>query len=114
VTKAELGEPAFEAARAAGAGAPLEDIIAEVAQFLATPRGSNPVDEGSVEQPFGLTPRERDVLRLLIEGHSNPEIGAVLFISPKTVRNHVTKILAKLGVESRTAAATFALRHGLN
>jgi non-specific serine/threonine protein kinase len=114
VAKAELGEPAFEAVRAAGAGATLEDIIAEVAQFLATPLSSNPVHEGSVEQPFGLTPRERDVLRLLIEGHSNPEIGAVLFISPKTVRNHVTKILAKLGVESRTAAATFALRHGLH
>ena len=50
---------------------------------------------------------------LLIEGHSNSEIAGALFISHKTVRNHVTNILAKLGVESRTAAATFALRHDL-
>ncbi|MBA2521113.1 MAG: response regulator transcription factor [Chloroflexia bacterium] len=63
--------------------------------------------------PFALTPRERDVLRLLVDGHSNPEIASLLFISHKTVRNHVTSILAKLGVESRTAAATFALRSGL-
>jgi DNA-binding NarL/FixJ family response regulator len=62
---------------------------------------------------FGLTDREFHVLRLLVEGHTNPEIAATLFISHKTVRNHVTSILTKLGVESRTAAATFALRHGI-
>jgi DNA-binding CsgD family transcriptional regulator len=62
---------------------------------------------------MGLTVREIEVLRLLVEGLSNPEIAAALFISHKTVRNHVTNILAKLGVESRTAAATFAVRHGL-
>jgi DNA-binding NarL/FixJ family response regulator len=60
-----------------------------------------------------LTARERDILTLIVEGHSNPVIAARLFISHKTVRNHVTNILAKLGVESRTAAAAFAIRHGL-
>jgi two-component system, NarL family, response regulator LiaR len=53
------------------------------------------------------------VLRLLVEGHSNPEIAEILSISPKTARNHVTNILGKLGVETRTAAATSALRRGL-
>ena len=62
---------------------------------------------------MSLSQRELEVLRLLVEGHSNPEIAAALFISQKTVRNHVTHILGKIGVETRTAAATFALRHGL-
>ena len=58
-----------------------------------------------------LAGRQLRVLRLLIEGESNPEIAAALFISRKTVLNHVTNILAKLEVESRTAAATHVLRH---
>ncbi|MBA2595000.1 MAG: hypothetical protein H0V00_00045 [Chloroflexia bacterium] len=107
-----LGEPAFEAVWAAGAGAPLDDIIAETAGFIVTPV-NDPADHGVTESPFGLTPREREVLRYVVEGHTNPRIAAILFISHKTVRNHVTAILTKLGVESRTAAATFALRHDL-
>ena len=110
---AVLGEPGFEAAWAAGAGATLDDVIGEAAQVLATPSGLAPAYQGVKQLHFTLTPREREVLKLLVEGHSNPDIAAALFISPKTVRNHVTNILAKLGVESRTAAATFALRHGL-
>jgi DNA-binding NarL/FixJ family response regulator len=53
------------------------------------------------------------VLRLLAEGHSDRQIAAALSISPKTVGNHVSRILAKLDVETRTAAATHALRGGL-
>jgi DNA-binding CsgD family transcriptional regulator/tetratricopeptide (TPR) repeat protein len=61
-----------------------------------------------------LTPRETQVLRLIVEGRSNPDIANAFGISHRTVRNHVTNILAKLGVESRTAAATYALRIGFD
>jgi DNA-binding NarL/FixJ family response regulator len=60
-----------------------------------------------------LTAREWQVLRLLVEGQSNPEIAAALSISRRTVRNHVTSILSKFDVASRTAAATLAVRRGL-
>jgi DNA-binding CsgD family transcriptional regulator len=64
-------------------------------------------------QSMGLTARELDVLRLLVEGQSNQDIAAALFISPHTVMRHISSILGKLGVESRTAAATYALRFRL-
>jgi DNA-binding CsgD family transcriptional regulator len=60
----------------------------------------------------GLTAREREVLRLIAEGRSNREIGAALFISAKTASVHVSNILGKLGVASRTEAAALALRAG--
>ena len=59
-----------------------------------------------------LTKREREVLRLIAEGRSNREIGAALFISAKTASVHVSNILGKLGVASRTEAAAVALRDG--
>jgi DNA-binding NarL/FixJ family response regulator len=55
-----------------------------------------------------FTERELDVLRLLVQGKSNPEIGQALFISPTTVRSHVTSILTKLNVANRTQAAVAA------
>ena len=57
-----------------------------------------------------LTPRERDVLRLLTEGLDGTAIAEQLFLSPATVRNHVQHILGKLGVHSRTEAVALALR----
>jgi DNA-binding CsgD family transcriptional regulator len=62
---------------------------------------------------FGLTARELAVLRLLAEGNTNAEIGAALYMSPKTASVHVTHILRKLDVTSRTRAATIAERAGL-
>jgi NarL family two-component system response regulator LiaR len=59
-----------------------------------------------------LTERERDVLRLLAEGMSNQQIGEALFIGIKTVKTHVSNILAKLNVEDRTQAAVLALKNG--
>jgi DNA-binding CsgD family transcriptional regulator len=62
----------------------------------------------------GLTPRELEVLRLLVEGHSNRQIAEELFISGKTASVHVTNILAKLGVHSRLEAAATARRLGVD
>jgi DNA-binding CsgD family transcriptional regulator len=62
---------------------------------------------------LGLTPREREVLRLVAEGRTNREIGEELFISDKTASVHVSNILAKLGVDNRVEAAAVAHRHGL-
>ncbi len=65
------------------------------------------------EDPFGLTPRERQVLALLAEGATNRQIGAALFMAEKTASVHVSRILAKLGVQSRTQAAALAHRQHL-
>jgi len=62
---------------------------------------------------FGLTAREVEVLRLVAAGHSNRDIAAELFISPRTASVHVSNILAKLNATSRTEAAAIAHRAGL-
>lgn len=61
-----------------------------------------------------LSGREREVLALLRDGLTNAEIGARLFISPKTAEHHVGQVLAKLGVRSRAEAAAFAAAHGVS
>ncbi|NEW09831.1 response regulator transcription factor [Paenibacillus sp. SYP-B3998] len=60
-----------------------------------------------------LTDREMEVLRLIAKGKSNQELADDLFIGVKTVKFHVTNVLAKLGVEDRTQAAIYAFKHGL-
>jgi len=60
-----------------------------------------------------LTEREMEVLRLIAQGKSNQEIADELFIGVKTVKFHVTNLLAKLGLEDRTQAAIYALKNGL-
>ena len=60
-----------------------------------------------------LTEREREVLRLLVQGRSNKEIGRDLQIAEDTVKTHVKHIMAKLGVQSRTQAVLYAMRFGL-
>ena len=62
------------------------------------------------EDPFGLTNRERQVLALIAEGATNRQIGAALFMAEKTASVHVSRILRKLGVSSRTQAAAVAHR----
>ena len=66
--------------------------------------------EGAIE---ALTPREEEVLDLLVEGLSNKEIGARLYLTEGTVKNYVSTIIAKLQANDRTHAVVTALRHGL-
>ncbi len=61
----------------------------------------------------GLSPRELDVLALIAHGLDNAQIGEALHISPRTVKNHVSSILAKLDLASRLQAAVYAVRNGL-
>lgn len=60
--------------------------------------------------PVGLSGREREVLKLVADGKANNEIGETLFISPSTVRNHISSILMKLRVDNRVQAAVRAVR----
>ena len=72
-----------------------------------------PPEREAAEDPFGLTPRERQVLELIARGATNREIGAQLFMAEKTASVHVSRILAKLDVHTRTQAAGVAHRLGL-
>jgi DNA-binding NarL/FixJ family response regulator len=74
---------------------------------LSKIRGGEPGDE------FELTPRENEVLQQMAQGLTNKEIGEILFISEKTVKNHITNIFQKLRVADRTQAVLFAIKHHL-
>jgi DNA-binding NarL/FixJ family response regulator len=74
------------------------------------PRTAEPTEE---QDSFGLTSRERQVLALVASGATNREIGEALFMAQKTASVHVSRILTKLNVRSRTEAAAVAYRHGL-
>jgi DNA-binding CsgD family transcriptional regulator len=107
-----LGDDAYQAAWNAGRRMSHVDLQAEMDRLLtAADLVSLPAPTG--EDNSHLTPREREVLRLLVDGRSNREIAGALFISHRTATTHVTNILAKLGVETRAAAVTYAFRHEL-
>ena len=57
-----------------------------------------------------MTPQERRILELITEGHTNRQIAEAMILAEKTVKNYISNLLAKLGVERRTQAATFAAR----
>ncbi|MEA3439708.1 MAG: response regulator transcription factor [Chloroflexota bacterium] len=94
-----------EAIRNAHAGRPT--LAPEAAQALIR-KATQPQEPG-----FDLTPREREVLALMVEGLSNPQIADRLVVSRSTVKFHVSSILSKLGVASRTEAVSLALKQNL-
>jgi len=121
----DAGLPATTAAAALRAAAAAADghapLLTQVRALAARARISLQVapaagaDRRSVADPapYGLTGRELSVLRLLAAGRTNAQIGAELYISPKTASVHVTSIFRKLGVSGRAQAAAVAERAGL-
>jgi DNA-binding CsgD family transcriptional regulator len=92
----------------------IQDLARRARIDLSTPIWSVQQNEHpATPQVFGLTDRELDVLRLLGQGKTNPEIAAALFISPRTAGVHVSSILRKLDATTRVQAATIAERAGL-
>jgi DNA-binding CsgD family transcriptional regulator len=104
-------DEAAELAATLGAEPLLEEARALARRARIKLNGAAP---GPGIEAFGLTERELEVLELLAEGRSNPEIAAELFISRKTASVHVSNILGKLGVSGRGEAAAVAHRHGLS
>jgi DNA-binding CsgD family transcriptional regulator len=108
---APLAAAALETARRLGAGWLTGEVEGLAARARLGLEGDVPPD--GAEDPFGLTPRERQVLELVARGRTNREIGAALYMAEKTASVHVSRILAKLDVRSRTEAAAVAHRLGL-
>jgi DNA-binding NarL/FixJ family response regulator len=88
------------------------DVVAGGGMYI-DPALADALIEMSSARELGLTPRERDVLRLLADGHSNETIGRELFISADTARTQLGAAMAKLGVSTRTQAVATALRQEL-
>ena len=121
----------FDAIQAGASGyllkdTPREDLIKAVMGTVAGKTYVDPSIAGKVLEQVSshqtqpatlitskLTDREIEVLRLMARGLSNADIADQLFLSDGTVRNHVSAILAKLGVSDRTQAAVIAIQHGL-
>jgi DNA-binding NarL/FixJ family response regulator len=125
----------YESLRAGASGfmlkdAPPEEIVGAVrivasGEALLAPAVTRAVIEEFARQPApvarpgapaalaDLTPREREVLDLLLRGLSNPEICAELFISDATAKTHVARILQKLGVRDRVQAVIYGYEHGI-
>jgi DNA-binding NarL/FixJ family response regulator len=116
-----MGAEAFEAEYSAGRALDLASVADEVLQGMQS-AGAAPLTDALVGEPGAttsrqavsiLTPRELEVLKLVAEGLSNQDIAQQLVLSEHTVHRHLANILRKLGLSSRAAAATWAVRNGL-
>jgi DNA-binding NarL/FixJ family response regulator len=134
LTTFDLDEYVYDALRAGASGFLLKDVTAErlfdavrvvaAGDALLAPnvtrrlisefaRNRPRAAAGSIPQLDELTPREIEVLRLLAEGLSNPEIAARLVVTEETVKTHVSRVLRKLGLRDRTQAVVVAYETGL-
>ena len=106
--RAEMGDEAFEAEYAGGRALGPGQVLTALGP-LGTAAGQGQA-AGSGEAASILTPRELDVLRLVAQGLSNPDIARALVLSEHTVHRHLANILRKLGLSSRAAAAAWGVR----
>ena len=126
LTSFKEGNLIREALEAGAIGYLLKDVSADelaaairaahAGQATLSPQATQSLVETAHQPPaptFDLTERERAVLGLMVEGLNNTQIARRLVVSPSTVKSHVSSILGKLGVASRTEAVTLALRRGL-
>jgi predicted ATPase/DNA-binding NarL/FixJ family response regulator len=109
--RARVGESAFAAAWKQGQAVSFEHARADALALASS--AAEPPQPIHREAASGLTQRELDVLRLLVEGQSDREIAETLFIGARTVQTHVANLFAKLGVNARAEAAAVAVRRGL-
>jgi DNA-binding NarL/FixJ family response regulator len=134
LTTFDLDEYVFDALRAGASGFLLKDVTAErlfdavrvvaAGEALLAPAVTRrlisefakirrPAPAAATPALATLTPRETEVLRLVAEGLSNPEIAARLVVTEETVKTHVSRVLAKLGLRDRTQAVVAAYESGL-
>jgi len=115
VARSLLGDAEFEASWAAGQKLRDEHAVAEAQAVLAVLGAAAAPSTATTSAPeiAVLTPRERDVLVLLCDHLTDPQIAARLFLSPRTVESHVASLLRKLDVANRRDAAAAAVRLGL-
>jgi DNA-binding CsgD family transcriptional regulator len=117
--RAQLGEGVFAACWAEGQAMTLDQAVdyalalPEWSVSEPLPVAEEPAAPLQPALPAGLSAREVDVLRLLVQGLTNAQIAGQLVISPRTVNHHLTSIYTKLDVTSRHAATRFALDHHL-
>ncbi|WP_046499621.1 response regulator [Streptomyces odonnellii] len=111
VLKEIKGADLVAAVRTVASGRSMLDP-ATTTRLMSSLRGGGTEEEPETDALAELSPREREILVLIGEGLTNREIGKRLFLSEKTVKNHISRLLAKLGVERRIQAAVLATQAG--